>query len=105
MSTEAMPAQSPVDVNVRALEMAREAGFDTDLPAFRDGNAIALKLIEIARREERELAMTVILSECPSDGSDAEIILRRAWDRVRVMRANVQDQGRAASCESPGSQG
>lgn len=38
-----------------------------------------------ARREERELAMAAILDGCPNDGSDAEIILRRAWERVRVM--------------------
>mgnify|MGYP001583455194 CR=1 FL=1 len=42
-----------------ALEMAREAGFDVELPAFRDGSAIALKLIEIAQREEREACAKV----------------------------------------------
>ena len=30
------------------IRMAREAGFDTDLPGFRDGSAIALKLAAAA---------------------------------------------------------
>ena len=41
-------------------------------------------------KTEREMAMTAILEECPNDGSYAEIILRRAWDRVRTMRSNGQ---------------
>jgi len=39
---------------------------------------------------EREAAMAAIIDGCPNDGSDAEIILRRAWDRVRTMRSNVK---------------
>lgn len=38
---------------------------------------------------EHEAAMAAILEGCPSDGSDMEIVLRRAWDRVRTMRSNV----------------
>ncbi len=39
---------------------------------------------------ERESAMAAILDGCPSDGSEAEIILRRAWDRVRIMRSDAE---------------
>lgn len=45
--------------------------------------------LEKAATDEREAVMSAILDECPSDGSDAEIILRRAWERVRVMRSNI----------------
>ena len=45
---------------------------------------------EDATKAPREMAMTAILEECPNDGSYAEIILRRAWDRVRTMRSNIQ---------------
>ena len=38
-----------------------------------------------ACKQVLERAMAAILEECPSDGSDAEIILRRAWDRVRLL--------------------
>ena len=30
------------------IKLAREAGFDTDLPGFQDGSAIALKLASVA---------------------------------------------------------
>ncbi len=66
-----------------ALEMVREAGFDTDLPAFREGTALAFKLVEIVATEERERAMIEILAGCPDDGGDVELALRRAWERVR----------------------
>ena len=49
--------------------------------------------VESIRRDERAAAMAAILDGCPSDGSDAEIILRRAWDRVRTMRSNVKVRG------------
>lgn len=39
--------------------------------------------------EARETAMDAILDGCPNDFSDTEIILRRAWDRVRLMFSNV----------------
>lgn len=44
---------------------------------------------------ERKNALLAILDGCPDDGSDAEIILRRAWDRVRRMRSNVKVRGAA----------
>lgn len=43
---------------------------------------------------EREAAMAAILDGCPNDGSDAEIILRRAWERVLTMRSNAEITGR-----------
>jgi hypothetical protein len=36
------------------FRMAQEAGFDTDLPPFKDGTAIALKLAKLVARHERE---------------------------------------------------
>jgi ElaB/YqjD/DUF883 family membrane-anchored ribosome-binding protein len=36
------------------IRMAREAGFDTDLPTFQDGTAIALKLAALVASAERE---------------------------------------------------
>lgn len=53
---------------------------------------------ETAKAAEREGAMSAILEGCPNDGSDAEIILRRAWERVRV-RSNVELTGRAAQAD------
>lgn len=41
---------------------------------------------ESCAKAEREAAMAAILEGCPNDGGDTEIILRRAWDRVRMMR-------------------
>lgn len=41
-----------------------------------------------ATKAEREKAMAAILDGCPSDGSDVEIALRRAWERV--LRSNTQ---------------
>ena len=38
----------------QVLEMAREAGFDTDLPPFQDGTAIALKLAALVASAERD---------------------------------------------------
>ena len=35
------------------IRMAREAGFDTDLPVFKDGSAIALKLADLVADAER----------------------------------------------------
>ena len=36
------------------IEMAKQAGFDTDLPPFKDGTAIALKLAALVASAERE---------------------------------------------------
>ena len=45
------------------IRWAREAGFDTDLPGFRDGSAIALKLAALvaaaAKAEENEACAKV----------------------------------------------
>lgn len=53
---------------------------DGDYVLYRDAiNAIA---------DARAAAITAILDGCPNDGSDAEIILRQAWERVRTMQRN-----------------
>ena len=36
------------------IRMAQDAGFDTDLPPFKDGTAIALKLAALVASAERE---------------------------------------------------
>jgi hypothetical protein len=41
------------------IRMAREAGFDTDLPPFQDGTAIALKLAALVASAEREACAKV----------------------------------------------
>jgi hypothetical protein len=41
------------------IRMAREAGFDTDLPPFKDGTAIALKLAKLVAQYEREACAKV----------------------------------------------
>ena len=53
-----------------------------------------------AAEMEREAAMAAIIDGCPNDGSDAEIILRRAWDRVRTMRSNANVTGLAPAQET-----
>lgn len=47
---------------------------------------LALNAMTKARDDERGKAMAAILDGCPNDGSDAELILRRAWDRVRISK-------------------
>lgn len=46
------------------IRMAQEAGFDTDLPGFQDGSAIAIKLAALvaaaAKAEEREACAKVL---------------------------------------------
>ena len=36
------------------IEMARQAGFDTDLQVFKDGTAIAITLAKLVAEKERE---------------------------------------------------
>ena len=36
------------------IEMARQAGFDTDMQVFKDGTAIAIKLAKLVAEKERE---------------------------------------------------
>ena len=54
-------------MNEDIIRMAREAGFDTDLPGFQDGSAIALKLASVAfaagAAAEREACARVCESE------------------------------------------
>ena len=42
------------------IRMAREAGFDTDLPPFKDGTAIALKLAKLVAQYEREACAKIV---------------------------------------------
>ena len=57
------------------IRMAREAGFDTDLPGFRDGSAIALKLAAAAfaagAAAEREACAKVCEDEDVAPTDDA----------------------------------
>jgi hypothetical protein len=45
------------------IEMAKQAGFDTDLPPFKDGTAIALKLAALVASAEREACAKIVLNE------------------------------------------
>ena len=45
------------------VRMVREAGFDTDLPPFQDGTAIALKLASLVASAEREACAKIVLNE------------------------------------------
>ena len=43
------------------IRMAKEAGFDTDLPPFQDGTAIALKLAALIASAERAFCHQLML--------------------------------------------
>ena len=40
------------------IKLAKEAGFDTDLPSFKDGTAIALKFAALVRAEREWVDLT-----------------------------------------------
>ena len=72
------------------IEILREVGISSFLYE-NPSNSLRSMLINAmakARADERDKAMSEILACCPNDGSDAEIILRRAWDRVRRLSDN-----------------
>jgi hypothetical protein len=50
------------------IRMAQEAGFDTDLPPFKDGTAIALKLAALVASAEREACIVDIQMHIPRSG-------------------------------------
>ena len=68
------------------LEMAIEAGFDEDMLKLNGSESLAIKLIEIVKRESKHECMNLIIQDCPSDGSDYEIITRRLWDKIRTAK-------------------
>ena len=41
------------------IEMARQAGFDTDMQVFKDGTAIAIKLAKLVAEKEREACANI----------------------------------------------
>ena len=43
----------------KIIELARQAGFDTDLQVFKDGTAIAIKLAKLIAEKEREACAKV----------------------------------------------
>lgn len=68
-----------------SFDMAVEAGFDEGLLKINGNNAIAIRLVEIVKREVKNECMKAVLDGCPSDGGDAEIAFRRACERIMVM--------------------
>lgn len=91
-----------------AIEMAAEAGFNIDLPVFKDGTAIALKLIEIAQREERE-ACAKVCEQASDTGNDdgierdvfiwnkaTEYCVRRIADRSNAEVRGAKPIGEAS---------
>jgi hypothetical protein len=43
---------------MNTIELAKDAGFDTDLPSFKNGTAIALKLAALVRAEREWVDLT-----------------------------------------------
>ena len=41
------------------IEMAREAGFDINLPAYKNGTALAIKLAKLVAAKEREVCAEI----------------------------------------------
>ena len=70
----------------QVLEMAREAGFDTDLPPFQDGTAIALKLAELVASAEREACWNIIFEYAGRDDitPEDESLLKHLADLIRT---------------------
>ena len=91
--------QTPQDANEATIgAVASTAGLErrvselaewfSDNPNTNDIADALRVLVRDVAFAERKSALLSILDECPDDGGDAEIILRRAWDRVRRMRSN-----------------
>ena len=53
------------------IEMARQAGFDTDLQVFKDGTAIAITLAKLVAAKERDTCAKAV---------DAMISIDEDWD-------------------------
>ena len=68
------------------LEMAILAGFDEDMLELNGCESLAFKLIEIVKREVKHECMNAVIQDCPTDGSDYEIITRRLWDKLRTVK-------------------
>jgi hypothetical protein len=62
------------------IEMAKEAGFDIDLPAYENGTALAIKLAKLvaakAKAKEREACAKVAESNFGVIGSTIAIAIR-----------------------------
>jgi hypothetical protein len=69
------------------IEMAKEAGFDIDLPAYENGTALAIKLAKLVAAKERE-ACAKLLDEEAIDAFTFDDSLARATENyAELIRA------------------
>ena len=88
------------------IKLAQKAGFDTDLPVFKDGSAIALKLAALVAAAEREKVAAWMMQRgyATGHGDTIEDLLKELeWqitERVREACAALVDAN-AMACHSP----
>ena len=75
------------------IQMAREAGFDTDLPAFQDGTAIALKLAKLVAQHEREACAKLL--EDTADGAKKVDPKGFVWQAIQKSAELIRARGQA----------
>ena len=69
------------------IEMAKEAGFNIDLPAYENGTALAIKLAKLVAAKERE-ACAKLLDEEAIDAFTFDDSLARATENyAELIRA------------------
>jgi hypothetical protein len=64
------------------IEMAREAGFDIDLPAYENGTALAIKLAKLVAAKEREACAKVAEHSFGVIGSTIAIAIRARGEQA-----------------------
>jgi hypothetical protein len=77
------------------IRMAREAGFDTDLPPFKDETAIALKLAKLVAEHEREACAKVCDNRVTAYKYATDVWAQEHIDEARHLANAIRARGQA----------